>query len=193
MNRIRQPLFVGLVIFSACSLGCQGDAKPRSLEEIKQDQLSLPALYLTHEDHDEVIAPSDKGDVIVDESLGKLAFRAWTCNNPECPGKKPPNQRPLLFIWHDPLYFIDDQGAVNYDPVPNRAEVIVERGGLLEPTCPECLKIRDRAKETPEVAQKYRDWCQQYVLPQSAKRAEQLKLEVQARTDYIESRTATND
>jgi hypothetical protein len=189
----------GLLLRACCAffglvwVGCSGDSKPRPLEEIQQEQLSLPALYLTYDDKREVIASGDQGDVIVDKDSGKLAFRAWTCTNPDCPGKKPAGQRPLLFIWHDPLYFVDESGSVNYDAVPNRAEMIVKRGGHLEPTCPECLKIRDGARETPAVEQQYRDWCQQYVLPTAASRSEELRQEVRARREYIESRTAERD
>lgn len=193
MIAFRHFVLLNFLAAGVAAVGCRGEAKPRALEQIKQEQLSLPALYLTHEGQQEVIAPSDKGDVIVDPSSGKLAFRAWTCNNPDCPGKRPPGQRPYLFIWRDPLYFVNDRGEVDFDPVPNRAEVIVERGCFLEPTCPECLTLRDRAKESPEVARQYVDWCQQYVLPATAKRAEELKLEAQARTEYIKSRTAAHD
>lgn len=171
--------------------GCGSD-KPRPLDEIKAERLALPALYLTL-NGEEVIAPRNKGDVIVDPASKQLAFRAYTCNNPQCPGRgKESGSRPFLFIWHDPLWFVNSEGELEYEVVPDRSEQIVERGGHIEPTCPECLTQRNPENEDAATRQQYRDWVTYYVFPETAKRQKELDEEHRQRLEYIKENRHRN-
>lgn len=160
------------VVLLTGAWGCRRPA-PATLPEIEAAQLALPAVFLTV-DGEEVIAPGERSDVVVAPRSRKPAFRAYACANPDCPNRDRGSAgRPVLFIWADPLWRVDERGELVYDVVADRAEEIVRRGGDPEPTCPGCRAHRDRDRETPEMRQRYRDWTARYELPETrARRAE---------------------
>jgi hypothetical protein len=177
------PLVLCILLLTIL-VGC-GDSKPLLIEDVKAERLTLQALYLTV-DGEEALAARSKGDSIVAPDGKNIAFRAYLCKNPDCPGKdKGKNGRPFLYIWRDPMWRVNDAGLIEYDVVPDRAEQFVLRGSTIEPTCPECAKLRDQENEDPETSQKYRDWTAYYVLPATAKRDQELNEAHQARLKYI--------
>ena len=166
------------VVWSLLALlaGCRGRV-PATLEQIEADQLALPAVYLTT-DGRELIVPANRGDVIVAPGARELAFRAYTCTNPDCPNRERGSAgRPFLFTWPDPLWKVDEQGQLQFDVVPDRAAETVRRGGLPEPTCPGCLERRAKEGESVETRQRYRNWVVYYELPESAARRKELDAE----------------
>ena len=148
--------------------------------------MNVPALFVTQRGQ-RVIAPERSGAAVVDPETGEVAFRAWVCTNPSCPGKQTDGD-PLLFIWEDPLFSVGEDGTLQYEEVPNREELIVQRGGFLEPTCPACYEHRNRAGESAEERQQYADWCRIHVLPQSAKRLKELDEEHTRRLESVKRR-----
>lgn len=165
-----------LLAVATLAAGCRGRT-PATLEQIEADQLALPAVYLTA-DGREVIVPANRGDVIVAPGSRDLAFRAYTCTNPDCPNRERGTAgRPFLFTWADPLWKVDEQGQLQFDVVPDRAAETLRRGGQPEPTCPGCLELRAKDAETAEIRQRYRDWVVYYELPESAARRQELDAE----------------
>lgn len=184
----------GILVLAMISalVGCS--RRPRTLDEIAAEQMSLPVLYLTA-DGEEVIAParSDR-DVIVVPRSRKLAFRAYVCTNPACPNRdRQQNGRPFLFSWPDPMWRVDEQGELQYDVVEDRMAEILRRGGTEEPTCPGCQPRRDPARETAEQRQRYRDWVVYYELPESIARNERLDVEYRERQRVVGKRSAASD
>lgn len=156
--------------------GCRGRV-PATLEQIEAEQLALPALYLTA-DGREVIVPGSGRDVIVAPGSRELAFRASMCTNPACPNQgRGRGGRPFLFTWVDPLARVDERGEVQFDVVPDRTAEVLRRGGMPEPTCPGCAGLRDKARESAEDRQRYRNWVVYYELPESAARNKELDAE----------------
>jgi len=150
--------------------------------------MSLPSLYLT-ESGKEVIAPGGQG-VIVDKQSGELAFLAYTCANPDCPGE-PNNGRPYLFIWRDRRWYVKSDGTLGAKEVETAEaweKLLKEDGSQPEPTCPACLELRKLDSESPEVKQKYRGWVQRYVLPKTKKQLEKLNQEDKRRLEDLERR-----
>ena len=153
--------------------------------------LLLPAVQTarqTAETGKEITAPINKG-VFVDEETGELAFPAYGCQNPDCPGEKK-NGRPFLFIHRDVLIEgVDDQGNAIYGEIPagqDSLEFIRSRGGFLNPTCPACFKNRTPGSETEAQKQQYMQWAQPYAPPKTAKQDAALEAEYQR--DYNSGR-----
>lgn len=169
--------------------GCS-DTKPRSLEEIEQDRLSLPALYL-NDSGQEVIAPGNRG-LFVDEASGEIAWPAYTCTNPDCPGEPSGGRKEFVFTWPDPRYYVAEDGTLGtreYDAAEWLA-ALKEMGGHEVPTCPACLEQRDLGQESRAEIEKYRLWVEPYVLPGTDERLAALAAEKQQRAEYIERRLA---
>jgi hypothetical protein len=169
--------------------GCGGGPdKPRSMEEIDQERTSLPALFLTKSGH-RVIAPGNRG-VFVDEESGEIAWPAYECGNPNCPGKGE-NGEPAVFYWGEPRFYLKEDGALgarDFETAQDWRDALAAEGGTQEPTCPHCLKIRHIAAESQTESQQYSEWAQQHVLPETAARRKELDAERQARIDYINKR-----
>ena len=121
----------------------------RSRDEIFQEQLGLPRLYLTTPSHKRIIASTHKGKFIDPES-GEEAWPALACHRPDCPGRSKDGQL-YVFIEADT--------------------------GLVE--CPKCLTDRDRENETTEQRQPYINWIKPHVLPETARRMAELSEERQ--------------
>jgi hypothetical protein len=165
---------VGLIV--AAGLGCSREKRPRTRNDIFQDRLKVETLYLT-EDGQRVVKPgSPERVVVVDAAAGKLAWLAWQCNNPQCPGRKAANS-PLVFPWPDPFAYVKPDGTVGIrQPLTPEDQKKMEDFG--EQKCPECLKRRNLASETPQQRQQYKDWCVPHVLPEAAKRLAELDAEL---------------
>jgi len=120
---------------------------------------------------------------VVDFRTGELAFRAWICRNPACPGRKGDGQ-PVKFVWVDPLYFAKPDGTVGSEIVADRTAEIVRRGGTATPQCPECVKMRNLASETAADQRKYMEFCVEYVLPETERRQKELEAEYVRRVQW---------
>lgn len=175
--------FLALVCCSACSK----DTAPRTVKQIGEARIELPALYITEISKREVIAPSGTGDVLLDSESGEMAFRAWHCTNPDCAAKKPAGERPSLFIWRDPFYQVVD-GEIAWECVGDRETETIARGGTILPTCPACLTIRDQASESEQQKTQYAQWCTEYVLPKTIQRMKELDQEHQRRIESLDER-----
>ncbi len=167
-----------LSVLLSVALGCSRYEKPRSREDIFNDRIAVDTLYIT-KDGNEVIAPGTVRGVIVTKS-GELAFEAWQCNNPNCPGRKVDGS-PYLFPWPDPFAFVKEDGTPSMRAPENEAEdkLMAE---FSNQRCPECLKQRKVATESVEEREKYRNWLQTHVLPQAEKQLKRLDEEYQ---DYL--------
>lgn len=148
-----------------------GAEQQRAADGILEKQLEVDTLYLA-EDGKESIAPGNRQGVIVEPGTGKLAWAAWECNNPSCPGRRPEG-KPLLFPRPNPLYFAKQDGTAGLRQPTTEAELL-EAQDRAEVKCPACLKTRNLAAETPEQRQQYQFWCRAYVLPQAAEQRQQL-------------------
>jgi len=140
-------------------------------DRLLERQLEVDTLYLT-EDGREIVAPGNRQGVIVEPGTGKLAWAAWECNNPACPGRKP-DDRPLLFPRPDPFFFAKPDGTVGLRQPATEAELL-QADENRDVRCPACLKTRSLAAETPQQRQQYRNWCRLYVLPQAAEQRKKL-------------------
>lgn len=136
-----------------------------------EKQLQVDTLYLA-EDGREIIAPGNRQGVIVEPGTGKLAWAAWECNNPSCPGRKP-DGKPQLFPWPNPFFYAKPDGTVGQRQPITEAELL-QADENRDVRCPACLKIRNLPSETPEQRMQYRAWCQQHVLPQAAEQRKKL-------------------
>jgi hypothetical protein len=136
------PKVVAWIGCIALLAGCGDRVRPS--EDIFEDQLALPAVYLTEKTHKKIIAPQGKGKFI-DEKTGETCWRALTCHNPDCP-REPDGDEPFLFLE-------TDTGTT---------------------ACPKCLTKRNLKTETPRQKQQYVNWVRPYVLPETAKRQKEL-------------------
>ena len=75
------------------------ETKPRSIEEISNEQASLNRLYMTEKTQRQIIAPTNMG-LFVDQVTGENVWPTYTCHNPDCP-KKDAGNEPYLFILFD--------------------------------------------------------------------------------------------
>jgi len=184
-----------LVLASSWLLSGCGDApKKRTLTDIENDLKDLPAVYITETSHKEILAGISHGDFFLDPSTKEIAWIAYTCQNPNCPGKnRGQGGRPFLFIWRDPTVKIAADGTLPQDregppPGENYQHFIERLGGSIEATCPACLEKRNRAKETAKDRTRYSDWCTVYVPAEAAERKQALEAEKQAYLKSLEER-----
>ncbi len=192
-RRRQLRLSVGAVALGLVALCCAGCAepKPRALAEIEAEIQSLPKLYLT-ETGDEIIAPGNRG-LFVDERHGEIAWPAFTCTNPNCPGEPTGGREAFVFIWPDPRYYVADDGTLGTREYTNAADwltALKESGGHEVATCPACLTIRNIGKESRVEIEKYSLWVAPYVLPGTDERLTALAAEKQQRQAYIQRRLA---
>ena len=160
-------------------LGCSAP-RPKTLDELYEEERQLPALFITADSGKQIIAPGDTG-VFVDTTTGELAWRALTCTNPECPAKKPPHEQPFLFIAADSAIIANPDGTLGYDR--SRVDATNNFGN-----CPECLNIRNLDSETDKDRQRYSNFAVPYVLPESEKRREELAAQRKAREAELHER-----
>ena len=108
-----------------------------------------------------------------DPASGQWCWPAYLCNHPNCPGKKA--GKPHLFPARNPALKVGPDGTVS-SAIPqgvDPATWFAQHGLATEPLCPECLKTRDRAHETPRDAETYRLVVRRYIAPESQARAKQ--------------------
>ena len=186
-STIRLVAGLPLVGIMLLAMGCGGETKPRSVEEINAERNDLPALFMTKSGK-QIKAPKSSA-VFLDEASGELAWPVYECTNPDCPGRV--EDKPHLFIWTDPRFYVSDEGKMesrDFETIQQWREAVAEAGSYREPTCEKCLEMRNQASETPEESQKYSQFPRRYVLPETAKRMEELDAEHQERIDYINRR-----
>ena len=171
-------MILGLLCFSA---GCkQDEPPPRSRDDVFFERLKLPALYLSADGKTRVIAPANRG-LFVDEKSGEICWPALMCQSPECPGRKADGQ-PFVFVLPDPSIYVKPDGTFGTDS--ERAEAAKD-----QPVgCPLCMKDRNLATESPQQRQHYIDWIQPYVLPETAKRLQELDDEDRRREELFQQR-----
>ncbi len=144
-----------------------------SRDEIYDAQQAVPTLYRTEDGH-EFIAPGNKFGATVDPDSKQLAWATWKCDNPDCPAKDQGRDgRPFLFIWPNFLAYVKEDGTLGFHN-PSTDEDMRKFELFAEPGCPECMKLRDKSKETPEERQQYQNWATKYVLPEAEARIKEL-------------------
>lgn len=163
------PFFRCLVMLVAvCFLmsGCR--KQPRTPEEILKERNALPALFLTQETNQRVIAP---GTTVMfgDPKLGEVCWRAKECTNPHCPGRK--GEEPVLFIMVvDSGYYVSPEGHLLHDGAKSKT--------ALHQGCPHCMKQRNPAEETPQQQARYTLFIRDYELPETEARRKVLDAEL---------------
>ncbi len=168
-------LMVCLWTFAGCG-GKEEPAKPRTRDQIFQDLQSLSTLYWTGKTRSKVTAPANKGQ-FVDEKNGEICWRVYECDNPDCPGRGA-NGKPLKFITPDLTAYVKSDGTIDYDSKKSKEAEKVAYGA-----CPECLKKRNLKTESNAIRNKYAKWVKRHVLPESAKRKEELEAELSNTSD----------
>ena len=160
-----------LLAFGGLWIGCGGKEKPRTRDVVFQEIQSLPTLYMTGKTHKEVVAPGNKGS-FVDEKTGEICWRVMECGNPDCPGR-PADGKPLKFITPNPAMYVKPDGTIDHDQTKSKEEEEMAGGA-----CPECLKKRNLKTESNADRNKYAKWVKVHVLPESARRKEELEAEL---------------
>ena len=94
------------------------------------------------------------------------------CGNPDCPGRAAAGKL-LKFITPDPTAYVKSDGTIDYDQKKSK-EAEKMAGGA----CPECLKKRNLKTESNADRNKYAKWVKVHVLPESARRKEELEAEL---------------
>lgn len=182
---------VGLLCLTG---GCGSKAPPRTIADILRDRENVPYLYLTEKTNREVFGPLTKGRAFVDPESGEITWMAYSCSNPECPGKNQGrNGRPFLFTWRDPSPRANPDGTVMFETARLPDEALIDYlhrlGGEEGPTCPACLTKRTPAAETPKQKLKYNDWVQIYIPPEQIQRAKELDAEIAAWNAKLKERS----
>ena len=144
---------------------------PRSRDDIFREKVSLPALFLTVDTKQRVVAAGNQGNFI-DNDTGEICWRAFECRNPKCPGKAA-NGGLYLFITPDPAVFLKPDGTLGFD---EKKANEAARSGIVS-GCPECLKIRNLKSESPATREHYASFVQTHVLPETTKRLKELEEE----------------
>lgn len=169
-------LFAGVLglLLASCA---KEPPPPRTRDEIFQEKIGLPALYLGAQTHREVIAPMSKG-LHVDAQSGEVMWPALECGNPDCPGRV--DGKPFIFIEPDDAVFIKSDGSIGYDKVKGaQAANKVRTSKKVVGPCPACAQIRKPGSETPQQTQQYINWVHPHVLPETATRLTELEEELQ--------------
>ncbi|MCG8585682.1 MAG: hypothetical protein MI757_13325, partial [Pirellulales bacterium] len=161
--------------------GTQGhspnDGEPRARKPMTSNERflarrRLDTLYLT-EDGQQIVHPaSPTGAVVFDANAGTLAWAAWQCNNPDCPGRGADGS-PMLFPWPHPLISLKADGTISLDRSSATARNF-SAAEFMERKCPACLRTRNLASESAEQRAQYNAWCQPHVLPGAADRLKEL-------------------
>src|SRR5947208_14365312 len=113
-----------------------------------------------------------------DENGGQFMWPAYVCYAPNCPGRKAEG-KPYIFPQGDSTIEIRG-GNAKYTGPPaggDAAQPAASAGGSAYATCPECLKIRNLATETPLEAERYRKLVRRYIPPESVARQSDLQEE----------------
>jgi hypothetical protein len=162
-RRVERLLLVVALLLLA---GCPGEKRPMTRDEIFAARVKVPTLYLT-DDGREIVAEGTQFGAIVDPQTKKLAWAAYQCDNPQCPGK-PVGERPYLFTWPNPVLFAGEDGTVQSgQPISPEELAAFEKFKTM--VCPAC-----EAAKTPNPNGLM---PRRYVLPEGQKRLDELELE----------------
>jgi len=172
-----------VAVLSVCSCGSR-DAPTLTKRQIHRERYSQKTLYLT-KDGREFIAPDNAFQAVVHPETKELAYAAWQCNNPDCPGEDK-DGRPYLFIWPQPFLIIKEDGTVGYRATDKEDHEELVKSSMI--ACPACLPNRNKETETPEQYRQYEQWCQRYLLPEAARRLKELDEEERRREEELEHR-----
>jgi hypothetical protein len=96
---------------------------------------------------------------------------------PDCPGRGADGKL-LKFITPDPTAYVKSDGTIDYDSKKSKVAEKMAYGA-----CPECLKKRNLKTESRVDRNKYAKWVKRHVLPESAKRKEELESELAGAPD----------
>ncbi len=165
-----------LLAFGGLWIGCGGNGgkeEPRTRDVVFREIQSLPTLYLTGKTRKQVVAPGNKGN-FVDDKTGEICWRVMECGNPACPGRGA-DGKPLQFVTPNPAMYVKSDGTIDYDQKKSKEEEKMAGGA-----CPECLKKRNLKAESNAIRNKYAKWVKPHVLPESAKRKEELEADLAA-------------
>ena len=166
-----------LVVMLVPLAGCTRPvAPPRSRDEIFQDRLRVPTLYISEKSGKRIVTEGGRMN-FVDTESGEVCWVAWACRAPNCPGRGPDGE-PFLCIEADMGYFAKPDGTVGYDP--KLSAMTPKRVGM----CPQCSVIRKPESETPEQAIEYSRFVQLHQLPEAAARIKQLDEEMARRVEW---------
>lgn len=157
--------------------GCS-EADPPSTEELFQQQMDLPAVYLTSQTGTRVLAPSGNNPH-VDAKTGEVAWLALACSNPQCPGRN--GDEPFLFISPNTGVRVMPDGTFTSDPKKGQAFAITPNAPFIMTPhgCPQCVTLRKLGSETAAQKQQYNNYVRPYVLPETAvkmKKLDELRL-----------------
>ncbi|MCE9553962.1 MAG: hypothetical protein K8T91_11385 [Planctomycetes bacterium] len=141
-------------------------------DDILDRQMTVDTLYFAN-DGRELVAPGNVLRATVDPTTRKLAWAAWQCDNPQCPGRKP-DGKPQLFPWPNPFLFIKEDGTIATRQPVTEPELL-QADENRDVRCPACLKNRNLSAETPQQREQYRNWCRLHVLPQAAQQRKKLE------------------
>jgi len=177
-RRSRTAWHVIAVVAMVLVSGCSGrQARPRNRDDIAYDRLRVDTLFIA-KDGRRVVQPMNKdGTVVVDAAAGVLAWPAWQCNNPECPGRQA-DGGPYLFPWPNPFISVNADGTL-VTRQPNMPADRTLFDEFATQSCPVCKERRNLSAESPQQRQQYKDWCQLHELPSAAKRRKELDQELQ--------------
>ncbi|MGE3805789.1 MAG: hypothetical protein AB7K24_14030 [Gemmataceae bacterium] len=166
-----------LAVPCVCLLSACGQEPPKPSLQVSRERESLTYLYLTDKTATRVMAPGDRGLVFVDPGTNEICYRAKVCTNPDCPGKQ--GDEPFLFVTPDPALIVKPDGTIGADPKkagpPRDAQQRLIEQGL----CPECVKKNNLADLSDDELQKYLQYVQEYLPPEAAARAEELRKSLQ--------------
>lgn len=173
---MKPSLLVWAVLLALVPTGCgTKSSTPRTRNDVFRDRLLVETLFLTA-DGRRSVRPMNPDRAIVAED-GSLAWPAWQCNNPDCPGRQPDGS-PLVFPWPDPFQIVGPDGQITVrQPLNDADEKLFEK--FSEQNCPACLPQRKPTQESKTRRQQYKDWCQPHVLPAAAKRLQELERELE--------------
>ena len=173
---------------ACCALSCIGEPQPLTFEAIEAKRMAMLDLFIT-EKGKQIRAPGIQG-VFVDKGSREIAWPAYACDNPKCPGRKADGQ-PYLFPWSEPRFFVTPEGTLGTIPFATQNDwqkAVKSAGGHLVPTCPECLKTRRLSEETAEQRGQFTKFVCRYELPESIVQRAQLNVQSQLRKAYDERR-----
>lgn len=178
MAHVRHECWMALAaVFFVC--GCSKPA-PRPSEVLFLERMELPALYLTERTHKRVIAPRSRGAAI-DEATGERCWPALMCTAPDCPGRGVDGE-PFVFIEPDMGLVEVEKGRFKMDAAA------VQAARARVPGCEKCLEKRDPKRETEAERQKYTDYVQPYILPETKQKLAALDAELKRRIEFEKNR-----
>lgn len=168
-----------MVAVLSSAAGCSGKLdRPRTRDDIARDRLTVDTLFITADGRQRINQPLNPyRALVIDAAAGTIAWPAWQCNNPDCPGRGA-DGTPFVFPWPDPFMSVQPDGTLTTRQPDMPAEQRLFDDFATQ-KCPACLAKRTPATESKEQAQQYKDWCQVHVTQAAARRIAELDRELQ--------------